>query len=117
MLLGGGKDYQTRIAYAISDVFFGTFSGLMNASEDTKHDEERVTPSGPFALLGVFCFVWASAYTANLAATLTQEIQNKHRESDYLAKNGDSVCAKLGAAYTADLIETYPNLDVKTYPR
>ena len=115
---GEGKGILDKRAYALFPRYFlGTFSGLMNASDDSEKDDGRVTPSGPFA--SAWCFFvlfWASAYTANLAATLTTSNARASFESvDHLAKMGATVCAKGGAAYTIDLISTYPNLDVRTY--
>ena len=95
----------------------GTFSGLMNASDDSEKDEGRVTPSGPFA--AAWCFFvlfWASAYTANLAATLTtSHARTSFNNIDDLARIGSNICASANAAYTEDLIATYPSLNVKTY--
>lgn len=115
---GDGKGlFDSRSYMRFPTFFLGTFSGLMNASDDSEPDEGRVTPSGPFA--AAWCFFvlfWASAYTANLAATLTTSAQRSNVESlDHLNRIGASVCASEGAAYTADLIGTYPSLNVQQY--
>merc|ERR1711871_674519 len=97
--------------------FLGTFSGLMNASDDSEDKDERVTPSGPFA--AAWCFfvlIWASSYTANLAARLTASAAEPHASSiSELSSKQASVCGAANSAYMDNLMISYPSLSFVTY--
>ena len=98
--------------------FMGTFGGLMSSSDDSeKESDEKVVPSGNFAAAwGFFVLFWASAYTANLAATLTYQNQVSSIESiEEMARNKHVACARSGAAYTAALVAGYPQIKVNQY--
>lgn len=100
----------------LSSYFLGTFSGLMSASDVA--DEEQTKPTGQFATTWVFFVLfWASAYTANLAATLTiSNTQVEISDLEQMNRHQMTACAKSGAAYTKALGLAFPQLDIREYP-
>jgi len=102
-----------------TNIVAGTFGGLMSAAEMEEDEDDDVNkPSGPSAIGWLFfSLLWVSAFTANLAASLTvANMQPKVESLDEINRHQMTVCVKLGTAYAEELTKVYGMMKFRAEP-